>query len=268
MISFIWLTISIIDFLWIVMAFENNINTAYSISTLIPVWNHWKFNLEIRVKHSHNDTNQVSKNMFGMKTLVDKWTIPMNSKSSNSTVKTNYVSHVIFPVINHNNTYSKVIEYPTSFSCDSFIKSRQTLVDKWTIPINSKSTIKTNYVSDDILPVINHKNICTTVYPTYFSCNSLLKNKQVKISKESKFTYDKPSINMKMWYNTNLKKNERFTTQYCTSFKYWPVRKSLTRLRKPINYKIIGTKQYINIAKYSNQMKTDRYWHVTTNELL
>lgn len=270
-------------FLLIVCGFENNINTIYSISTLIPVGNYWKFNFEIKLNHSNNDTNQVLKNVFTTKTLVDKWIIPMNSKSSTSKISNN-ITDVGWLASNHNNTHSKVIAYLTSFTCNPLVKSKQTLVDKWTIPINSKSsTVKTNYVSDVIQPINNHNNTCSNIteYPTYYSCNSLLKSKQIEMSKASKFTHGGQKINTQIWYNTNLRKNVRITKQYCTSFKYFPVRKSLTSAPtyyrnsdfkkycdcKPINYKRMNTKKYIDIAKYSNYIKTDRFWHVTTTEI-
>jgi len=226
MISFSLLTI-FIDFLWIVITFEKNIND-YSISTLIPIHNQClskKYNLKIKVVFYNNNTllNKLKKfhkdvpssiNILNEETSVDQWTTHIYNKGT--MLKTDYISNIHLPKSSIRYSVSKISRYSTISASKSSVTKKHNK--------NPRKNNRSAY-STQVFYKINLEN-CKQNYKRY------------------KFwPVTKPLIKSTLtYYKTNY-----FTKLYGTS-------------------KIVLEK-YINNAKRSNQIKMDQFWHVTTTEI-
>lgn len=232
MISF-FLLIICIDCLWIVTASKNNINTDYSVSAPITMWNHWtskKHKLEINLYNKNTLFNklkmhkkiQTCKNICNADTEVDKWTTITNSRGT--MLKTDCVPKTLLPKFINDNSLFKINGYLTF------------------------------HISK--LPVV------------------VTEKHNIIIKKNTKSTYSsKLPIITRIFNNIGLKKHTLINKQYHTDLMYWPVTKPLitsTLAHYENNFaNLYGSskkafmEKYIS-TKHLNQIKTDRYWHVTS----
>lgn len=169
MLCFVWLTIYI-DCLWVVLAFESNINTYYSIPPLIPICRHWlskKYNFEVKVNQFTNNTFviklekfqrrvQAWRNIFCTKILMDEQANSVNWKNILSKKK-DKTKIFLF-------TASSKITNPKVYNDFSTLAS----VDKNTI---SKTIFETNIFSSTTSNNINRPK--ETGYSTYNKFSTL-----------------------------------------------------------------------------------------------